>query len=102
MSRRRSPARSCAALVLPAPSCRHRLRASSSSISVRIASLPYGSPDHHGAAVKWKLWTRNDTIGKGFDEYVSKDAALERARDIIRQPHVKFSTLKSRAVTGSN
>jgi hypothetical protein len=39
--------------------------------------------------VKWKLWTRNDIIGKGFDEYVSKDAALERARDIIRQPHVK-------------
>jgi hypothetical protein len=39
--------------------------------------------------VKWKLWTRNDIIGKGFDEFASKDAALERAREIIRQLHVK-------------
>jgi hypothetical protein len=46
-------------------------------------------PTWGDSAVKWKLWTRNDIIGKGFDEYVSKDAALERARDIIRQPHVK-------------
>jgi hypothetical protein len=42
-----------------------------------------------GTAVKWKLWTRNDIIGKGFDEFASKDAALERAREIIRQLHVK-------------
>jgi hypothetical protein len=40
-------------------------------------------------AVKWKLWTRNDIIGKGFDEFASKDAALERARETTRQLHVK-------------
>ena len=39
--------------------------------------------------MKWKLWTRNDIIGKGFEEFESKDAALERAREIIRQLHVK-------------
>jgi len=36
--------------------------------------LTLRSPDN-GAPVKWKLWTRNDIIGIGFDEYVSKDAA---------------------------
>ena len=34
--------------------------------------------------MKWKLWTQNEIIGKGFDEYDSKDAALERACGIIR------------------
>ncbi len=43
--------------------------------------------------MKWKLWTRNENNrppDKGFDQFDSKEAALERACDIIKhQWHVK-------------
>jgi hypothetical protein len=42
MFRNMSPARSCAVLVLLVTSCHHRLRASSTGISVPTVSLPCG------------------------------------------------------------
>jgi hypothetical protein len=43
--------------------------------------------------VKWKLWTRNENMRplfEAFEVFDSKDAALEKACDIIRhQRHVK-------------